>query len=176
MFTSAVISCSRNYSNRFWFSVVYAHSAQIKLRFHKFSKLVIQHLPICRLYLAPIVNCSGMGQFGDGRFGDRCFGDEMWNVFSFGISPKWKSSHCRREIFLSSKISLWKVTKVQKFALPSSGKRVSARVSLALVPNLSNFAVFIAIHDAHHGFGSAITVYSYTHRQPLARKYDKLLD
>jgi len=47
---------------------------------------------------------------------------------------------------------------VRKFALPSSGKRVSARVvSLALVPGL-----FIAIHDAYYGFGSAITAYSYT--------------
>jgi len=39
---------------------------------------------------------------------------------------------------------------VQKFALSSSGKRVSARVSLVLVPDLSNYAVFIAIHDAYH--------------------------
>jgi len=31
------------------------------------------------------------------RFGDGRFGDEMWNVFSFGMSPKCKSSHCRRE-------------------------------------------------------------------------------
>jgi len=61
---------------------------------------------------------------------------------------------------------------VQKFALPSSGMRVSARVSLALVPGLSNYAVFIAIHDAYHGFGSAISAFSYTDRQPLARKYD----
>jgi len=38
---------------------------------------------------------------------------------------------------------------VHKFALPSSGKRVSAKVSLALVPDLSNYAVFIAIHDAY---------------------------
>jgi len=72
------------------------------------------------------------------RFGDGRFGDVMWNVFSFGMSPKCKT-----------------------FALPSSGKRVSARVSLALVPDLSNFAVFIAIHDAYHGFGSAIAAYSY---------------
>jgi len=61
---------------------------------------------------------------------------------------------------------------VQKFALLSSGKRVSARVSLALDPDLSNYAVFIAIHDAYHGFGSAISAFSYTDRQPLARKYD----
>ena len=64
---------------------------------------------------------------------------------------------------------------MQKFALPSSGKHVSARVSLALVPDLSNYAVFIAIHDAYHGFGSAITAYSYTDRQPMARKYDIFL-
>ena len=69
-------------------------------------------------------------------------------------------------------VFLWNVTKVQKFALPSSGKRESARVSLALVPDLSNYAVFIAIHDAYHGFGSAITAYSY----PMARKYDIFLD
>jgi len=65
---------------------------------------------------------------------------------------------------------------MQKFALPSSGKRVSARVSLALVPDLSNYVVFIAIHDAYHGFGSAVTAYSYTDRQPMARKYDIFLD
>jgi len=45
-------------------------------------------------------------------------------------------------------------------------------ISLALVPDLSNYAVFIAIRDAYHGFGSAITAYSYTDRQPTARKYD----
>ena len=73
-------------------------------------------------------------------------------------------------------VFLWNVTKVQKFALPSSGKRVSTRVSLALVPDLSNYAVFIAIHDAYHGFGSAITVYSYIVRQPMAKKYDIFLD
>jgi len=39
---------------------------------------------------------------------------------------------------------------MQKFALPSFGKRVSSRVSLALVPDLSNHSVFIAIHDAYH--------------------------
>ena len=31
------------------------------------------------------------------RFVDGRFGDEMWNVVSFGMSPKCKSSHCRRE-------------------------------------------------------------------------------
>jgi len=36
---------------------------------------------------------------------------------------------------------------------------------LALVPDLSNYAVFIAIHDASHGFGSTITAYSYTDKQ-----------
>jgi len=51
---------------------------------------------------------------------------------------------------------------VRKFALPSSGKRVSVRVSLPLVPDLSNYAAFIAIRDAYNGFGSAITAYSYT--------------
>jgi len=61
---------------------------------------------------------------------------------------------------------------VQTFALPSSGKRVSARVSLELVPDLSNYAVFIAIHGAYHGFGSAITAYPYADRQPMARKYE----
>jgi len=66
--------------------------------------------------------------------------------------------------------------KCKKIALPSSGKRASARVSLALVPHLSNYAVLIAIHDAYHGFGSAITAYSYTDRQPMARKYDIYLD
>jgi len=66
--------------------------------------------------------------------------------------------------------------KCRKLALPSSGKRVSARVSLALDPDLCNYAVFIAIHGAYHGFGSAITAYSYTVRQPTARKYDIFLD
>ena len=61
--------------------------------------------------------------------------------------------------------------KWKKFALPSSGKRVSARVSLALVPVLSNYAVFIAIHDAYHGFGCAITAYSYTDRQSYGKLY-----
>ena len=65
---------------------------------------------------------------------------------------------------------------MQKFALPSSGKRVSARVSLAFVPDLSNYAVFIAIHDAYHKFGSAITAYSHTDRQLMARKYAIFLD
>jgi len=65
---------------------------------------------------------------------------------------------------------------VQKFALPSSGKRVSARISLALFPDLSNYAVFIAIHDAYHGFGSTVTAYSYADRQPMARKHDIFLD
>jgi len=73
-------------------------------------------------------------------------------------------------VFLSN------VTKVQKFALPSPGKRVSARASLALVPDISNYAVFIAIHDAYHGFGSAVSAYSYTDGQPMARKYDIFLD
>jgi len=63
-----------------------------------------------------------------------------------------------------------------KSALSSSGKRVSARVSLALVPDLSNYALFIAIHVAYHGFGSAITAYSYTDAQAMARKYDMFLD
>jgi len=51
-------------------------------------------------------------------------------------------------------------------------KRVGARFYLALVPDLSNYAVFVAIHDVYHGFGSGITTYSYTDRQPMARKYD----
>ena len=65
---------------------------------------------------------------------------------------------------------------MQKFALPSSGKRGSARVSLVLVPDHSNCALFIVIHDAYHGFGNAITAYSYTDRQPMARKYDIFSD
>jgi len=55
-------------------------------------------------------------------------------------------------------------------------KRVVARFCLALVPDHSNYAVFIAIHDVYHGFGSAITAYSYTGRQPIASKYDIFLD
>jgi len=73
-------------------------------------------------------------------------------------------------------VFLWNVTIVQKFALPSSGKRGSARVSLALVPDLSDYAVFIAIHDAYHGFGSPVTAYSYTDKQLIARKCDIFLD
>ena len=68
--------------------------------------------------------------------------------------------------------SFWNVTKMHKFALPSSGKRVSAIVGLALVPDISNYALFIAIHDAYHGLGSATAAYSYTDRQPMAREYD----
>jgi len=55
-------------------------------------------------------------------------------------------------------------------------KRVGARFCLALVPHLSNYAVFIAIHDVYHRFRSAITAYSYTDRQPMARKYGTFLD
>ena len=65
---------------------------------------------------------------------------------------------------------------MQTFALPSPGKHVSARVSLVLVPDLSNYAVFIAMHDAYCGFGNAIIAYSYTNRKPMARKYDIFLD
>jgi len=49
-------------------------------------------------------------------------------------------------------------------------KCVGARFWLALVPDLSNYAVFIVIHDVYHGFRSAITAYSYTDRQQMARK------
>ena len=52
-----------------------------------------------------------MGQFGAAV----SVGDEMWNMFSFGMSPKCISSHCRR---LGS---VW-----------------SARVGLALVPDRSS--------------------------------------
>jgi len=55
-------------------------------------------------------------------------------------------------------------------------KHVGARFSLALVPGHSSHAVFIAIHDAYHGIGSAITAYSNTDRQPMARQYDLYLD
>ena len=95
--------------------------------------------------------------------------------------PEWDSSAppFRRWTFWRwnlKRVFLWNVTKVQKFALPSSGKRVSARVSLVLVPHLSNYAAFIAIDDAYHGFGNAITAYSYTNRQLMARKCDIFLD
>jgi len=63
--------------------------------------------------------------------------------------------------------------KVRTLVVWEAFKRVSARVSLALVPDLSNYAVFIAIHDAYHGF---VTAYWYTDRQPMARKYDIFLD
>ena len=55
-------------------------------------------------------------------------------------------------------------------------KRVGARFGLALVPGRSSHAVFNRIHDAYHGFGSAITAYSYTDIQPMARMYGILLD
>ena len=44
-------------------------------------------------------NCTGYlnGTVRRRRFDVGRFGDEMWNVFSFGMSPKCKSSHCRRE-------------------------------------------------------------------------------
>jgi len=41
-------------------------------------------------------------------------------------------------------------------------KRVGTRFCLALVRDRSNYAVLIEIHDVYHGFGSAITSYSYT--------------
>jgi len=55
-------------------------------------------------------------------------------------------------------------------------KRVGAKFALALVPGRSSHAAFIAIHDAYHGFGSAITAYSYTDAQAMARKHDIFLD
>jgi len=85
------------------------------------------------------------------RFGDGRFGNEMWNVFSFGMSPKCKSSHCRHEA-------------------------LRRKIRSSTCPDLSNYAVFIAIHDAYHGFGNAITAYSCTDRKPMARKYDIFLD
>jgi len=54
-------------------------------------------------------------------------------------------------------------------------KRAGARFCVALVPDLSNYAVFIVIHDVYHGFRSAITSYSYTGGQVMARKYDIFL-
>jgi len=86
------------------------------------------------------------------RFVDGRFGDEMWNVVSLD------------ECHQSAKVRTAVV------------KRVGARFGLALVPGRSSHVVFIAIHDAYHGFGSAITAYSYTDRQPMARKYDIFLD
>ena len=64
---------------------------------------------------------------------------------------------------------------MRKFALPSSGKRVSARVSLALVPDLSNFALFFAIDDAYCGFGSAIAAYSYIDKATDGKKVRYIL-
>jgi len=55
-------------------------------------------------------------------------------------------------------------------------KRVGVKFGLALFPDLSTYAVFTAIHDAYHGFVTAITAYLYTDRQPMARKCDILLD
>ena len=63
---------------------------------------------------------------------------------------------------------------MRKFALPSSGKRVSARVSLALVTDLSNFALFFAIDDTY-GFGSAIAAYSYTDKATDGKKVRYIL-
>jgi len=63
-----------------------------------------------------------------------------------------------------------KTANVRKFTLPSSGKRVSAKVSLALVPDLSNYALFIAIHDVYYGFRVAITAYSYTDKATDGKK------
>ena len=104
--------------------------------------------------------------------------EQLANVYCTLKITEWDSSVLpfRRWTFrrwIVKCVFLWNVTKVQKFALPSSGKRVSAGVSLALVPDLSNYAVFIAIHDAYHGF---VTAYWYTDRQPMARKYDIFLD
>jgi len=48
-------------------------------------------------------------------------------------------------------------------------------VSLALVPDLSNYALFIAIHDAYYGFGSAITAYSYTDKATDGKKVRYIL-
>jgi len=44
-------------------------------------------------------------------------------------------------------------------------KRVGARFCLALVPDLSNYAVLIAIHDVYHEFESAIILHI---RTPMA--------
>jgi len=101
-----------------------------------------------------------------------CMTNVLFSDFEIEVAcAEWGSSAMKCEMCFPLKSH-----KVQRFALRSSGKRVSARVSLALVPDVSNYAVFIAIHDAYYGFGSAITDYSYTHRQPMARKYDLILD
>ena len=47
--------------------------------------------------------------------------------------------------------------------------------SLALVPDLSNYALFIAIHDAYYGFGNAITAYSYTDKATDGNKVRYIL-
>ena len=132
-------------------------------------KTGINALPFLPVFTAVFLMCltawwrlwhTGTSGFGMGYFGIA--------VAAMVVSAM-KCEVCFRNI-------LWNVTKVQKFALTSSGTRVSARVSLTLVPDLSNCAVFIVIHDAYHGFGSAITAYSYTDKQPMARKYDIFLD
>ena len=64
---------------------------------------------------------------------------------------------------------------MRKFALPSSGKRVSSRINLALVPDFSNYDLFIAIDDAYYGFGSAITAYSYIDKANDGKKVRYIL-
>jgi len=54
--------------------------------------LNVKHFLNCTVYSSCIWNGTDRRR----RFGDGRFGDEMWNVFSFGMSPKWKISHCCR--------------------------------------------------------------------------------
>jgi len=68
------------------------HLERISLR------ICIKYCSLLLLHLHHTCNNHGKGQFGDRRFGDGRFGnhrfsdgrfgDEMWNVFSFGMSPK----------------------------------------------------------------------------------------
>ena len=44
-----------------------------------------------------MLHCQSPFCVRNGAVRGRRFGDEMWNVFSYGMSPKYKSSHCRRE-------------------------------------------------------------------------------
>jgi len=65
--------------------------------------------------------------------------------------------------------------KVRTAVVWEACKRKSQSI-LALGPDLSKYAVFIAIHDAYHRFENATVAYSYTGGQPMARKYYIFLD
>jgi len=79
-----------------WTNKIFAETQEVAHNRELWTQLVQQSLTVADL--RPRNGIVRRRCFGDGRFGD-----EMWNVFSFGMSPKCKSSHyrceaCRRKI------------------------------------------------------------------------------